>query len=42
MKAKMKPKMMKGKMKKGAAKTDAMPGKGGKGALMKRLADKPM
>ncbi len=33
-------KMMKGKKK--PAKTDAMPGKGAKGALMKRLADKPM
>ena len=35
---------MKGKMpmKKGAAKTDKMPGKGGKGPLMKRLEGKEL
>lgn len=34
---------MKGKMmKKGAAKTDKMPGKSGKGAMMKRLEGKEM
>lgn len=33
---------MGGKMPMKAAKTDAMPSKGGKSAMMKRLADKPM
>lgn len=40
-KGKMKP-MMKKMAKKKMAKTDATPGKGGKAAMMKRLADKPM
>ena len=34
--------MMKKMAKKKAAKTDKMPAKGGKGAMMKRLADKEM
>lgn len=43
MKGKSKPKMMMKKgMKKMAAKTDAMPGKGAKGKLMKRLEGKEL
>ncbi len=40
MKGKMKPKMMKKMAGKKMAKTDAMPMKGGKGKLMKRLEGK--
>ena len=43
MKGKSKPKMMMKKgMKKMADKTDKMPAKGGKGALMKRLENREM